>query len=43
MKIDEKKKQMLRMQAWAAAIALAVLFLWSAFPIEEFVVIYANY
>ncbi len=43
MKINEKKQQMLRIQAWAAVIALALLFLWSAFPIQEFVVIYANY
>lgn len=43
MKFDEKTKHILRTQAWAAVIALALLFLLSEFPIGEFIVVYANY
>ena len=43
MRFDEKTKRLLRIQVWAAAIALALLFFLSAFPIDEFIVVYANY
>ncbi len=43
MRIDEKTMRRLRTQAWAAVIALALLFFLSEFPIGEFIVVYANY
>ena len=43
MKLSEKAQRFLMTQAWAAAVALALLYLAGAFPIGEIVMMYAGY